>query len=231
MEISLGLLLHLLKPLKLFPWILSLGITAEYEDAINDFGTCIALKPAYGKVWFNRGITKMYIAQYDNAIFDLTQAIKIEREYAAAYYNRAIIYELKGQFDFACTDYYNAQAKGYNVPPEKLAACRDTSYIGLIKNPLLYLNKEAKTRCYGAKARNPIPVGNQANLETYLRLLRSPEGKFVYHKILDTTDLYKIELTYTVKDKPKTKTVFFDLKKFENPRRLKGFTTFKQPIS
>lgn len=220
-------------PLDPYTWYnrgMAKNMIGEYADAINDFGTCIGLKPAYGKVWYNRGLTKLYMAQYDGAIVDLSQAIQIEREYASAYYYRGYLYELKGFYDLACADYQLASEKGYKVPSEKLTACQDTTYAGLIRKPLLYLNDKATNRCYGTKPKVPIKVGNKQNMETYLRLLRSAEGKFVYYTIIDTSNLYKVELSYTNKNQEKKKTIYFDLNSYDRPKLLKGFTTFKQPL-
>lgn len=217
-------------PLDAYAWYnrgMAKNMIGEYEDALNDFGTCIGINPAYGRVWYNRGLTKMYIGQYDRAILDLTQAIQIEREYAGAYYYRAYLYELKGLFDFACTDYRNAQAKGYPVPAEKLTACRDTSYQGLIKRPLLLLTKESSLRCYGRTKRKPIHVGSTDNMEIYLRLLRSPDGKYVYHNVIEKGELYIVEINYTKQDKKKTDLIYFDLDLLDNPKIIKGFKTFK----
>lgn len=217
-------------PLDAYAWYnrgMAKNMIGEYEDALNDFGTCIGINPAYGRVWYNRGLTKMYIGQYDRAILDLTQAIQIEREYAGAYYYRAYLYELKGLFDFACTDYRNAQAKGYPVPAEKLAACLDTSYQGLIKRPLLLLTKESSTRCYGRKKQNPIHVGSMDNMEIYLRLLRSPDGKYVYHQVIETGELCMVEIIYTTHGKKKSDLIYFDLNVLDDPKIIKGFKTFK----
>lgn len=216
-------------PLDAYAWYnrgMAKNMIGEYEDALNDFGTCIGLNPAYGRVWYNRGLTKMYVANYDGAIVDLTQAIQIEREYAGAYYYRAYLYEIKGLFDFACTDYQNAQAKGYPVPAEKLAACRDTSYPGFIKHPLLFLTKVSSMRSYGTKKRNPIHVGSKDNMEIYLRLLRSPDGKYVYHNVIEKGELSVVEITYTKHGKKKSKLIYFDLSVLEDPKIIKGFKTF-----
>jgi tetratricopeptide (TPR) repeat protein len=216
-------------PLDAYAWYnrgMAKNMIGEYEDALNDFGTCIGLNPAYGRVWYNRGLTKMYVANYDGAIVDLTQAIQIEREYAGAYYYRAYLYELKGLFDFACTDYQNAQAKGYPVPPVKLAACRDTSYQGFIKRPLLFLKNESSTRCYGRKKRKPIRVGSPENMEIYLRLLRSPDGKYVYHNVIEQGELSEVEIKYTKRGKQKSDLIYFDMDLFEDPKIIKGFKTF-----
>lgn len=221
-------------PLDAYAWYnrgMAKNMIGEYEDALNDFGTCIGLNPAYGKVWFNRGLTKIYLGRYDGAIIDLTQAIRIEREYAAAYYNRAYLYELKGLFDFACTDYRNAQAKGYDVPRNKLNACIDTLYSGFEKNPLLHLTIKSKSICYGFTKRNPIKIGNDSNMQRYLRLLRAPDGTYVYNTIISSETLNTVEIKYKKRGKEKTKLLYFDLRSLEQPKLIKGFTTFKLPVT
>ncbi len=217
-------------PMDAYVWYnraMAKNMIGEYEDALNDFGTSIALNPAYGKVWFNRGLTKMYLTQYDGAIFDLTHAIKIEREYAAAFYYRAYIYELRGLYEFACTDYRNAKSKGHDVPKGKLMACQDSSYQGLARNSLLFLTEKSKKCRYGYSMKQAIGVGSAENRDIYLRLLRSPEGKYVNYTLLENSGLSKVQLNYSVKGKNKTKVIYFDLEKFDSPKLIKGFTTFK----
>lgn len=219
-------------PLDAYAWYnrgMAKNMIGEYEDALNDFGTCIGLNPAYGKVWFNRGLTKMYLGRYDGAIVDLTQAIQIEREYAAAYYHRAYLYELKGLYDFACTDYRNAQSKGFEVPRIKINACKDSLYEGFEKNPLLLLTEKSSSRCYGTTKKHPIQVGNLANMERYLRLLRSPKGSFIYYTVISSEALSTVKISYTQRGKEKTKLLYFDLTVSDHPKLLKRFSTIKAP--
>jgi len=219
------------QPLDAYAWYnraMAKNMMGEYETAIDDFTTCIGLSRSYEKVWYNRGLTKMYVGQYDGALFDLNQALQIERNYAEANYYRAYIYELKGLYDFACTDYQNAAAKGYQVPSEKLLACRDTNFTGLLKNPLLKLSKTSKRKSYGTKAKRPIAIGSFDNVERYLRLLRSPEGKFVPFEIKTRQALTEVKITYTFKGKMLNKTLYFDVNKPCDPMIIKGFKTFKE---
>lgn len=207
------------------------NMLGDYESALYDFGTCIALKPAYEKVWYNRGLTKLYLSQYDGALFDLSQAIQIDREYAAAYYYRAYIYELKGLFEFACVDYRNAGAKGYKVPDKIKAACLDTTYSGFIKNPILYIHESAKSKKYGYSSAHPICTGNLENVERYLRLLRAPNGAFVYYEMVQK-DLHPVvDITFKNKrGKKTTNRIYFDCTKYEKPLRIRGMKTFKLPL-
>lgn len=219
------------QPLDAYAWYnraMAKNMIGEYETAVDDFTTCIGLSRSYEKVWYNRGITKMYIGQYDGALFDLNQALQIQRNYPEAHYHRAYIYELKGLFDFACTDYQNAASKGYKVPEEKLLACRDTNYTGLLKNPLLKLSKTSKRKTYGTKAKRPIAIGCFENVERYLRLLRSPEGKFVPYEIKNRLALTEVKITYSFKGKMMEKTLYFDLDKACDAWIIKGFKTFKE---
>jgi tetratricopeptide (TPR) repeat protein len=219
------------QPLDAFAWYnraMAKNMIGEYETAIDDFTTCIGLSRSYEKVWYNRGLTKMHVGQYDGALFDLNQALQIQRNYPQANYYRAYIYELKGLYEFACTDYQNAASKGYKVPEEKLLACRDTNFTGLLKNPLLKLSKISKRKSYGTKENRPIAIGSQENVERYLRLLRSPEGKFVPFEIKTHLTLSEAQITYTTKGKTVVKTLYFDVNKPCNPMIIKGFKTFKE---
>lgn len=219
------------QPLDAYAWYnraMAKNMIGEYETAIDDFTTCIGLSRSYEKVWYNRGLTKMYVGQYDGALFDLNQALQIERNYAEANYYRAYIYELKGLYDFACTDYQNASAKGYKVPSEKLLACRDTNFTGFLKNPLLKLSKTSRRKSYGTTRKRPIAIGSFENVERYLRLLRSPEGKFVPFEIKTRHALTEVKITYTLKGETLNKTLYFDINKACDAWIIKGFKTFKE---
>jgi tetratricopeptide (TPR) repeat protein len=219
------------QPLDAYAWYnraMAKNMIGEYETAIDDFTTCIGLSRSYEKVWYNRGLTKMHVGQYDGALFDLNQALQIQRNYPEANYYRAYIYELKGLYEFACTDYQNAAGKGYKVPSEKLLACQDTNFTGLLKNPLLKLSKISKRKSYGTKENRPIAIGSQENVERYLRLLRSPEGKFVPFEIKNRQALTVVKITYPFKGKTQEKTLYFDLNKPCDPLIIKGFKTFKE---
>ena len=221
-------------PLDAFAWYnrgMAKNMIGDYESALYDFGTCIALKPAYEKVWYNRGLTKLYLSQYDGALFDLSQAIQIDREYASAYYYRAYVYELKGLYEFACIDYHNAASKGYKLSEKIKSACLDSTYSKMIHNPVLYLHDDTKSRTYGYSKKNPIRIGCIENLDRYLRLLRSPNGKFVYFDILQNEPKPEVLITFENKRGKKiTKQLYFDCSVYEKPLRIRGMKTFKLPL-
>ena len=81
-------------------------------------------------------------------------------------------------------------------------------------------------RSYGTKKSNPIHVGNTDNMEIYLRLLRSPDGKYVYHNVVEKGNLSVVEINYTKHGKKKSKLIYFDLDVLEDPKIIKGFKTF-----
>jgi tetratricopeptide (TPR) repeat protein len=217
------------QPLDAYAWYnraMAKNMIGEYEDAINDFTTCIGLSRGYEKVWYNRGITKMYVGLFDGALFDLNQALQIQRNYPEAYYHRASIYELKGLYNFACTDYQNAKAIGYNVPREKLDACKDTLYQGFVKNPILSLRSSNRKKKYGVSKKHPILVGSIFNMQRYLLLLRSPENKYLPYEILENGEITSVKISYSVEGKPKVKTLFFDCAHRGDVHIIKGFKTF-----
>lgn len=218
------------QPLDAYAWYnraMAKNMLGDYETALDDFTTCIGLSRGYEKVWYNRGKTKLYVGQYDGALFDLNQAIQIQRNYPEAYYYRAYLYELKGLYEFACVDYQNAAAKGYPVPQDKLLACKDTTYQGLLKNPLLKLTKMSRSKRYGTKVKRAIPIGCFENIDRYLLLLRSPEGNYVPHDPPQKGTLVSVKITYKCNGKPASKTLYFDCSKACNPEIIKGFKTFK----
>lgn len=218
-------------PVDAFTWYnrgMAKNMIGEYEEAIYDFNTCIGLSPTYKKVWYNRGITKMYMTDYNGALADFSQAIILDREYSEAYYHRAFVYELKGLFDFACTDYRNAKFKGYEFAENKIKACNDTSYANLSHTPLLALKGISKSKKYGRKPKSPIAIGTIENIDVYMRLLRSPQGKHLPYEIITKGDFSIISIQYEdLKKKKKTIQLYFDCKKFQEPMVIKGFKTFK----
>ena len=217
------------QPLDAYAWYnrgMAKNMIGEYLDAINDFGTCLGIQPTYVKARFNRGITKLYVAQYDGAVADFTNVVQVDREFSEAYYFRATVYELKGQYEFACVDYQNAREKGYKVPSEKLKACQDTSYQGLVHNPILFLQTETTQAKYGMKRKKSIKVGSKENMERYLRLLRAPDERFVFHEILATDSLVKVKISYSIRGKEKSKILYFDCNEQDQVFILKGFKTF-----
>lgn len=219
-------------PLDAYAWYnrgMAKNMLGEYEEAIYDFSTCIGISPTYKKVWLNRGITKMYIGYYDGALADYAQALHLDREYGEAYFQRAKVYELKGLFEFACTDYNNAYGKGYQNAYEKTKVCRDTSYQNLIHQPLLQITESATRQNYGRSKKHPIPVGNEDNLTTYLRHLRSPSRAYVPFTVLQKGTVTKVEVKYnTLKGKTKVKILYFDCTHFGDVKLVKGFTTFQK---
>ena len=77
------------------------------------------------------------------------------------------------------------------------------------------------------KKRKPIRVGSPENMEIYLRLLRSPDGKYVYHNVIEKGELYMVEINYTKQGKKKSDLIYFDLDVLDDPKIIKGFKTFK----
>lgn len=99
---------------------------------------------------------------------------------------------------------------------------------GFIEESLLKLSKTSKRKTYGTKAKRPIAIGCFENVERYLRLLRSPEGKFVPYEIKNRLALTEVKITYSFKGKMMEKTLYFDLDKACDAWIIKGFKTFKE---
>jgi hypothetical protein len=57
--------------------------------------------------------------------------------------------------------------------------------------------------------------------------LRSADGKYVYHNVVEQGELSVVEITYTKHGKKKSKLIYFDLIMLEDPKIIKGFKTFK----
>lgn len=75
----------------------------QYDMAIEDYATAIALKPNYFEAYINRGFAYSSQGQYDRAIEDYTAAISLRPDFRA-YNNRGDAYISKGLFDMAIKD-------------------------------------------------------------------------------------------------------------------------------
>ena len=62
---------------------------ADYDRAVADFESAIAIDPAFVKPLNNRGATRLKKGEYDAAIEDFDRAIGLQPAYAGAFANRA----------------------------------------------------------------------------------------------------------------------------------------------
>lgn len=88
------------------------GLLEDYDGAIRDLDTCIAVSPAYTAAWYSRGYWREANMQYDQAIGDYTQTIALDSNYREAYLALAYAYSLKGDRVRACETLEKAIDKG-----------------------------------------------------------------------------------------------------------------------
>jgi tetratricopeptide (TPR) repeat protein len=78
---------------------------ADYDRAVADFESAIAIDPAFVKPLNNRGATRLKKGEYDAAIEDFDRAIGLQPAYAGAFANRAETWLKKGGYARAESDY------------------------------------------------------------------------------------------------------------------------------
>jgi len=86
------------------------NVRGEYDLAIKDLDTALALKPDYIMALNNRGLAYENRGMYDLAIEDFTRAIALNPDYNEAYNNRGLAYDHKGMHDQAIEDFTRAIA-------------------------------------------------------------------------------------------------------------------------
>src|ERR1700721_13650 len=78
---------------------------ADYDHAVADFESAIAIDHAFVKPLNNRGATRLKKGEYDAAIEDFDRAIGLQPAYAGAFANRAEAWLKKGDYARAESDY------------------------------------------------------------------------------------------------------------------------------
>jgi lipoprotein NlpI len=80
----------------------------DFDSAIADFNSALAINPNDDKVLNNRGAAYMYKGDNDRAIQDYDRAIMLNPDYFIAIKNRGAAYVNKGDYDRALKDYDRA---------------------------------------------------------------------------------------------------------------------------
>jgi tetratricopeptide (TPR) repeat protein len=78
---------------------------ADYDHAVADFESAIAIDPTFVKPLNNRGATRLKKGEYDAAIEDFDRAVDLQPAYASAFANRAEAWLKKGDYARAESDY------------------------------------------------------------------------------------------------------------------------------
>jgi tetratricopeptide (TPR) repeat protein len=76
----------------------------QFEDAINDYGEAIKLKPGDARIYEQRAAVEMKLNDNDKALADYTEAIKLKPNEVRYYAYRSYIYEVKGDIKNSMAD-------------------------------------------------------------------------------------------------------------------------------
>ncbi len=79
--------------------------SGRLDDALNDYGRAIALKPSFYQAFNNRGLVYDKMGLLNNAIMDLNTAISLNPSFYQAYNNRGLVFEKMGEYENAISDY------------------------------------------------------------------------------------------------------------------------------
>jgi tetratricopeptide (TPR) repeat protein len=85
-----------------------LGISKNYNDAIDAFNKSIDLNPKYAEAYCYRGLNYGQLDNYDQGIKDCGRAIELSPEYAISYACRAFNYTYLRKYNQAIMDYNRA---------------------------------------------------------------------------------------------------------------------------
>jgi tetratricopeptide (TPR) repeat protein len=76
----------------------------QFQDAMNDYGEAIKLKPEDARIYEQRAAVEMKINDNDKALADYSEAIKLKPNEVRYYAYRSYIYEVKGDIKNSMAD-------------------------------------------------------------------------------------------------------------------------------
>jgi tetratricopeptide (TPR) repeat protein len=82
----------------------SAATNKQFQDAMNDYGEAIKLKPDDARIYEQRAAVEMKINDNDKALADYSEAIKLKPNEARYYAYRSYIYEVKGDVKNSMAD-------------------------------------------------------------------------------------------------------------------------------
>ncbi|MFJ9505503.1 tetratricopeptide repeat protein, partial [Streptomyces anulatus] len=82
--------------------------TKQYEQAITEYNTALALEPDGVRAVYGRGMTLNLMRAFDEALADLTRAIELDPAHKLAFARRGLTYRDMGKFDEALADFTRA---------------------------------------------------------------------------------------------------------------------------
>jgi tetratricopeptide (TPR) repeat protein len=76
----------------------------QFQDAVNDYGEAIKLKPDDARIYEQRAAVEMKLNDNDKALADYSEAIKLKPNEVRYYAYRSYIYEVKGDIKNSMAD-------------------------------------------------------------------------------------------------------------------------------
>jgi len=76
----------------------------QFQDAVNDYGEAIKLKPDDARIYEQRAAVEMKLNDNDKALADYSEAIKLKPNEVRYYTYRSYIYEVKGDINNSMAD-------------------------------------------------------------------------------------------------------------------------------
>jgi len=106
--------------------------TKEYEKALHDYNSFIAINQHDASIYSNRGNLHALMKNFDLSINDYTKAVSIDFTYYDAYLNRGVTYMNMGKYDMAVPDMLHAM----RLNPEKIEGYKNRAscYMYMGKN-------------------------------------------------------------------------------------------------
>jgi tetratricopeptide (TPR) repeat protein len=95
----------------------------DFASARGDFERAIAVDPALGEAWVNRGAVNIIDKRFQDGVADISKGLVLgTEEPAKAYYNRGVAYEGLDDEKSAYLDYQQALAlqPGWDLPRQEL---------------------------------------------------------------------------------------------------------------
>jgi tetratricopeptide (TPR) repeat protein len=87
----------------------------KYDQALQDFGQALKLKPNDPAIYDYLGVAKRGKNLNDQALQDFNKAIQLDPKFARAYRDRAMVYYDQTDYDKSLTDLLQARSLGYQV--------------------------------------------------------------------------------------------------------------------
>lgn len=101
----------------------------QYDEALRDFDTAIAMRPSLAEGYLNRGAVLLHQRDYQGAIATISRGLELDPENPArGYYNRGVAHEERGDLRQAYADYRRAAEldPAWSPPRTELARFRVT---------------------------------------------------------------------------------------------------------